>query len=339
MKAVQFVEGEIKTVEVNYPDPASKDGNDWSVLEISSAGICGSDLHLAEIGIFPPNINIGHEFCGVLSDGTAAAIEPIIPCGVCDRCEEGRYNICADVMSSIAGMGADGGMAEAVLAHKSQIVPLPKGVSLQDGCLVEPLAVCVHGFERLNFAPETFSGMSVAIIGGGTIGQCALAIAKKYGAEVTLFSRHPAQKEAAEKLGGMSEKPAGQYDLVVDSAGTESALKQAVSSARSGAKMLLLATYWGGMTLPGTELCMKEIDIVPAIMYCSGASSGQKPNSGQKHRHASDFIEAAEILAKTTEISEAIITHRFGLSEASHAFEVASDRSAGAIKVVLDPTN
>lgn len=332
MKAVQFLDGEVKAVDVDFPEAQ---GEDWDTLSVSSAGICGSDLHMADIGIFPPNITIGHEFCGTLPDGTLAAVEPIIPCGTCDRCEEGRYNICVDIMSSIAGMGRDGGMAEAVLVHKSQIVPLPGGVTLESGFLVEPLAVCIHGYERLNFPPEEFSGMKVAIIGGGTIGQCALAVAKSYGAQVTLFSRHPAQKQAAEKLGSQAEKE--QYDLVIDSAGTESALAQAVSLARPGAKMLLLATYWAGMVLPGTELCMKEIDVVPAIMYCSGVNARHNNNkaSDKSHRHGDDFIQAAELLAKTPELPDAIITHSFELSEAQQAFKTASDRLAGAIKVAL----
>ena len=190
-------------------------------------------------------------------------------------------------------MGADGGMAEAALVHKSQIVALPDGADPRHSCLIEPLAVSVHGFERAGINETNASGMKIAIIGGGTIGQCALGVAKSYGAETALVSRHPAQKEAAEKMGAdpMQPETASGYDLVIDAAGTNDALAAAVRLARPGAVMMLLATYWGRMELPGTELSMKEIDVIPAIMYCSSLTASA-PDS-----HSTDFHKAAEILA------------------------------------------
>ena len=334
MKAVQFIDGKIQTTEVDPIEPP-ENSEEWSILKVSVAGICGSDLHMANIKLFPPNMTIGHEFGGVLSDGRLATIEPIIACGKCDRCQEGRYNICDRIMESVSGLGRHGGMQEEVLVHNSQIVLLEDEAFLNNSCLVEPLAVCIHGFERLNFSAETYKGLKVAVIGGGTIGQCALAVAKSYGADVSLFSRHNAQAEAAEKLGATAratsgdQNDSGKYDLVIEAAGTESALKQAVNLARSGAKILLLAMYWEPVAFPGTEVCMKEVDIIPAIMYCGG----------RENKHHTDFMKAVELLSKTPQLPEAIITHRFGISEASHAFEVAGDRKSGAIKVVLDPLN
>jgi threonine dehydrogenase-like Zn-dependent dehydrogenase len=50
-----------------------------------------------------------------------------------------------------------------------------------------------------------------------------------------------------------------------------------------------------------------------------------------------EFAQAADALAADPEIAAAVITHRFPLSEAGEAFRIAADRSAGAIKVVLEP--
>ena len=54
-------------------------------------------------------------------------------------------------------------------------------------------------------------------------------------------------------------------------------------------------------------------------------------------RTGHDFAEAAAALAADSQIAEAVVTHRFPLADAEHAFAVAADRSAGAIKVVLQP--
>ena len=331
MKAVRLKEGQVQTQEVELKEAESKE---WIEIQVTSAGICGSDLKMLELGIFGPGITIGHEYGGILPDGTVAAIEPITTCGVCQRCQEGRYNLCEMAIQTVAGMGADGGMAEAALVHKSQAVALPDGADPKHACLVEPLAVCVHGFERAGINEDNASGMRMVIIGGGTIGQCALGVAKSYGAEAVLMSRHPAQKEAAEKMGAdpMQSEAASSYDLVIDAAGTNDALAEAAKLARPGAKMMLLATYWGRMELPGTELSMKEIDVIPAIMYCSSLTASA-PDS-----HSTDFHKASKVLAENPQIPEAIITHRFGLEESEEAFRVAGDRAAGAIKVVFEPS-
>ncbi len=100
-------------------------------------------------------------------------------------------------------------------------MPLPAGVALGDACLVEPLAVVLHGLRRAGLR----GGERVAVIGGGAIGLCAVAAARAAGAEVALVARHDAQRAAGERLGA-GARASGSYDLVIDAAGTESALAQ-----------------------------------------------------------------------------------------------------------------
>ena len=284
-------------------------------VKIRSAGICGSDIHLID-SPYPLGFTLGHEIGGELEDGTPVAIEPIVNCQTCDPCNEGTYNLCRK--GAAVGIGIDGGMAEEVIVPERCIVPLAAGLSTADACLVEPIAVAIHGMRRAGVSP----GDRVAVVGGGTIGLCAVAAASAAGAKVALQARHDSQRAAGERLG--AGEPKGEYDLVVDAAGTSSALEQAVTLCRPRATLLLLGTYWEGMSLPGMPLCAKEIRILPSMMY-------------SREGVVRDFDVAAAVLASRPEIAQALVTHRYSLDSAPEAFDTARDRSAGAIKVVLEP--
>ena len=62
--------------------------------------------------VVPNNTTLGHEIAGVTDDRSPVAIEPLVPCGLCEPCESGDYNLCVDSSSMIYGIGPDGGMAD-----------------------------------------------------------------------------------------------------------------------------------------------------------------------------------------------------------------------------------
>jgi threonine dehydrogenase-like Zn-dependent dehydrogenase len=250
-------------------------------VRIRSAGICGSDLHLLGSD-FPLDHTLGHEMAGLAPDGTAVAI------------------------------------AEQIVVPERCLVRLPAGVAAEDACLVEPLAVAIHGLRRAGLRGD----QRVAVVGGGSIGLCAVAGATSAGAEVGLVARHPAQREAGRRLGAREAQ--GSYDVVVDAAGSRDALAHALGLCRPGGILVLVATYWEGLELPGFDLCAKEVSVVPASLY---ARAGV----------ARDVDVAAGTLAARPEIAQCLITHRFPLDAAAEAFAAARDREAGAIKVVLEP--
>jgi L-iditol 2-dehydrogenase len=311
MRAVRCPEGVPQIVDI--PSPTGE----GVIVDVVSAGICGSDLHLLPMGL---TATFGHEFAGTLSDGTPVAVEPIDPCGECSACLDGNHQRCVRGPVMNFGVGRDGGMADQVLAPASSIALLPAGVSPSNGCLVEPLAVAVHGIRRGGVRGTD----RVAVIGGGTIGQMALVVAQQTGAAVDLTARHDRQREAADRLGAGETSGYG-YDIVVEAAGTASALDEAVQRCRPGGTVVLLGSYWDGtVEMPGLSVTMKEITLVPAVMYARVGPSR-------------DIDVAATILAARPELPDAVITHRFPLDAAGDAFAVASDRSTGAIKVVLEP--
>jgi threonine dehydrogenase-like Zn-dependent dehydrogenase len=287
-------------------------------VRVASAGICGSDLHMVAAGFLSGRV-LGHEVAGVTEDGTPVAIEPLSPCGACAPCVRGDYNLCERGPAIIHGVGSDGGMAEEMRVPARALVRLPAGVALGDACLVEPLAVVLHGLRRARLG----GGERVAVIGGGAIGLCAVAAARAAGGEVALEARHDAQRAGGERLGA-SAQPKGVYDLVVDAAGTESSFAKAAELARAGGRVALVGSYWAPVHFPGFAVCMKEIDVIPASMY--GRAGAQR-----------DIDAAAALLAATPELPRAVITHRFPLEAAADAFAAAADRKSGAIKVVLEP--
>jgi len=298
---------------VDVPPPTG----DGVRVKIRSAGICGSDLHLVGTG-FALGRTLGHELAGTTTDGTAVAIEPILPCGHCANCASGAYNLCELGPGIVMGIAHDGGMAEEVVVPERCLVPLHPAIPVANASLVEPLAVVVHGLRRARLR----GGERVAVIGGGSIGLCCVIAARAAGARVDLVARHDAQRAAGARLG--AGEASGTYDLVIDAAGTKSALEAALPLCRPGARLLLVATYWGGLELPGFPLCLKEVDVIPASLYGRDGASR-------------DVDVAASILARQPEAAGVLITHRFPLDAAREAFATAADRASGAIKVVLEP--
>ncbi len=312
MRAVRVGRGDVEVVQV--PPPAGSGVR----VRVASAGICGSDLHMLEVGL-PIAGTLGHEFAGWLPDGRPVAVEPLAPCGQCPPCQGDDYNLCERGPGMLLGLGLDGGMADEVMVPERALVPLPAGVDAGDACLVEPLAVAVHGLRLARRGGEA----RVAVIGGGTIGLCAVAVARAGGAEVALAARHAHQREAGARLG--AGEVDGRYDLCIDCAGSEAALQQAVELCRPGGTLLLLASYWDGkLQLPGFAVTMKEVRVVPASMYARRGA-------------ARDVDVAAALLARQPAIAETLVTHRFPLDAAAEAFAMARDRASGSIKVVLEP--
>ena len=311
MKAVTYDAGKVVVREM--PTPAGPGVR----VRITSAGICGSDLAMLDSGFGTAGIP-GHEMAGRLADGSIVAIEPVIPCGTCEFCRAGEYQVCRSGVERIFGVGRNGGMAEEIVVPERCLVRLPARIEAGTASLVEPLAVAVHGMRRAGIKPTD----RVVIVGGGTIGLCAVAAAKAIGCEVALAARHVHQENAGEKLGAVA--PHGEYDVAIDSAGSASGAADACNWLRPNGRLLLLSTSWDEVRLPGLVLATKEPDIIVSQMY-------SRDGVGR------DFDHAALLLGTNPVIAQVLITHRFPLEAAAEAFAAARDRKGGVIKVVLEP--
>jgi threonine dehydrogenase-like Zn-dependent dehydrogenase len=312
MRAVRHTENGIEVVDAPRPEP----DNGRVQVTVRAAGICGSDLHLLTWGPMPKTL--GHEVAGHLDDGTPVAIWPLVPCGTCDRCEAGEVSQCRTATSRLYGLGRDGGMADEIAVEEQCLVPLPAGLDVADAALVEPVACSLHALRRAGLRGDE----RVAVIGGGAIGLAAAAVARWTDCTVDLAARHEAQRHAAGRVGAGTE-PAGEYDVVVDAAGTDSAIKASFDLLRPGGTLALVASYWEPVQFP-QFFTIKEPIVV-------GSNVQGHDETGR------DMDAAAHLLADMPEVATAMITHRLPLDNAPEAFSVAADRAGGAIKVLVEP--
>ena len=312
MKAVRSVEGGVAVVDLEEPPGAGE------VLDMRATSICGSDLSYIRFG---SRFILGHELAGVREDGTAVVVEAIYGCLECDECARGAYNLCATHGQRALGMTADGGMAEQFRAPAVRLVDLPPGLDVRDAALVEPASVSWHALRLAGTGP----GVQLAVVAAGGLWLLAIAGARRLGAaEVTLEARHPHQKEAGERLGARIG-PEGLYDVVVEAAGTPASLARCGELVAPGGTIVVLGVHFGPVQLDWMPLFHREARLIPSLGYCA-------------HQGGREMSDAALMLADDPELARTLITHRFPIEDAVEAFRVASDKAAGAIRVVIEPS-
>jgi threonine dehydrogenase-like Zn-dependent dehydrogenase len=303
MRAVRCEGRDVRVVEL---PPTSGPG---VRVRVKAAGVCGSDLHL--LGSVQ-GITLGHEIAGITDDGTPVAVEPMSPCGHCGPCRAGDCNLCLEGVRMFHGVGLDGGMADEMRVPARALVPLPAGLPLRDASLVEPLAVVVYALRRARLRAT----QRVVVIGGGTIGLCAVAAARAAGAEVagrapTRSARRGAPgSDAGERQYTWSSRPRA-----------ASALAQAIELAKPGGTVSIPASTGRRSSSPRCR-CACARSRQPAISTRAARSGATSMSPRPALRHA----RAAAALITTAP-----------LDAAAKAFATAASRSAGAIKVVLEP--
>ncbi len=210
MKAAVFYgPKEYKVEDVNEP----KIAEDEILLRIHACGLCGSDLRTLQYGhprITPPLI-LGHEISGEVAvlgrnsqglyhTGDRLAIAPIVYCGSCSHCRNGRNELCSNYLEF--GQAWPGGMAEymripAVALRNGCIHIIPEKLDSIQATVSEPLAACLHAIERVDF---DFIKTAV-IFGAGTIGCLLMQLVVDKGVEkVILIDPNVNRLEIAEKI-------------------------------------------------------------------------------------------------------------------------------------------
>ena len=312
MHAVRSTASGVAVVDVAEPS------GEGVVVQVLSSGICGSDLHMLEWGALP--FTLGHEIGGLLGDGTPVTVWPVTPCETCDRCLAGEVQQCRTATSRLYGISIEGGLADKILVDSRNVMALPTGLAAADACLVEPIACSVHALRRAGVTKAD----RVAVVGAGSIGLGAAAVARWLDCRVDVAARHDSQRAAAAAFGAGTE-PEGEYDVVVDAAGTSSSIALSIELLRPGGTVLIVSSQWQPVEFPAF-FATKEPTFITSTMHGRGGSKA-----------TTDMQESARLLAAMPEVAKAMITHRFPLEQAVKAFAVADDRASGSIKVVLEP--
>ena len=182
--------GEIIFREV--PVPEIKDNQ--VLVKIMNIGICGSDIHVYH-GKHPFTkypVTQGHEVSGeVVKTGDAVTefhvgqkvtIEPQVYCGHCYPCRHGKYNLCEEL--KVMGFQTTGTASEYFAVDASKVTPIPEDMSYEEGAMIEPLAVAVHGVKQMG----DVTGMNIVVIGAGPIGNLVAQSAKGMGAAKVMIT-------------------------------------------------------------------------------------------------------------------------------------------------------
>ena len=281
MKAVTFQGLHTPLAFEDVADPAPGPGE--LVVKVGRCGICGSDLHMTEDAAYGCQQGdvLGHEFAGevvALGSGTSGpkvgdlvSVIPLKSCGQCEHCRKGEVQWCS-------GFGLQGGgYAEYAVTRPNQCVPLPAGLTLEDGALIEPLAVALHGVNLAGLK----TGDRVLVLGAGPIGLAVAFWAKRYGAgRVAVQDIASFQQERAEAMGadvfvvdpadpvGSAERAlGGKADIVFECVGIPGLIAQAVDQLRPRGTILLLGLCTRPDTFNSFAMLSKEVRLVTSAFF------------------------------------------------------------------------
>ena len=231
------------------------------LVRIAYCGVCGSDIPRTFVkGTYHFPTVIGHEFAGTVescgpgvtdfSPDDRVAVFPLIWCGHCSACEQGKYVQCLDY--DYLGSRSDGGFAEYVVAPRQNLVRVPDTVSLAEAAMTEPAAVALHAVQRAG----NVVGQTVVIFGAGPIGLMVAQWAGIMGASrIILFDIVPEKLELARQLGFTHTFNSRQIDPVetvraitnnagahvaIEGAGVPPTCLQALAAVRRGGRVVLL---------------------------------------------------------------------------------------------------
>jgi threonine dehydrogenase-like Zn-dependent dehydrogenase len=267
----------------------------------------GADLEY-EVGSTP-----GHEYAGEVvrvgggvksfKVGDHAAAFPA-GCGICSSCTGGQPFWCLNDEDR----DSPGGFAEYAALPQHHLVAIPKSLTWEDGALVEPLAVGLHGVREAELRP----GARVLVVGAGPIGLSATFWARRLGAgPLMVLANSPRRKSLAFELGATAflgapqvaideihEALQGPPDVVIEAAGSRGSLAQAIEYAKPRSSVI------------GLGFCSYEDRIVPSRAVLKALRLQFALGYGR-----SEFAEVIETLAQRGETPRRMITTTVSLTE------------------------
>ena len=215
--------GKLNLRDIDVAEPFTDDD---VRIDIKSVGICGSDVHYYKHGVIGPFVVkqpmiLGHEASGVVAEvganvthlavGDRVCMEPGVPDANSAEARLGKYNLCrklrfwatppppyaTNLLDDPAWAAGHGCLRPRVVHPANYTFKLPDTVSLDEGAMVEPLAVGMHAATTAKVRP----GDVCAVVGAGPIGfLTALAALAAGCSKVYLSDLSPSRLRVAESL-------------------------------------------------------------------------------------------------------------------------------------------
>jgi threonine dehydrogenase-like Zn-dependent dehydrogenase len=363
---------------VTQKDPEPK-REGWARVKPRLSGICGSDLTTIagrSSLYFSPLVSLpfvpGHEVVGELLDdvgdlvaGQRVVISSVLGCAArgedppCENCASGQVGRCDRVTVGHLKPGLQtgycsetgGGWSRLMLAHRSQLWPVPEQMSDQTAVLIEPLACAIHA----TFRAEIPAGGTVHVVGAGTVGILTLIAIKALtkADHVVVAAKHQRQRAAATMAGaddvvrpehavkavrrtdhavkltperGMDFLLGG-VDVAIECTGSSSALDLALRTTKAGGRVVVSGIPGIGADL--TPLWFRELELAGA--YTSGVESLGKGVTRPTFEMAMDLASNLPILEELVGATYPLDRWREALDHAMAAGKL------GTFKVAFAP--
>jgi L-iditol 2-dehydrogenase len=346
--AVLHAPGDLRVERVPVPAIGPAD----ALVRVAACGICGSDVpRVMTTGTYRFPTIPGHEIAGVVEEigpkggaaapglavGTPVAVVPLVSCGRCRFCEIGAFAQCTSY--GFLGSRSDGGFAEYLVAPAANLVPLPAGVSAEQGALLEPMAVALHAVRNLGVA----WGEDVAVFGLGAIGNFIAQWARAFGARVIALDVAPRKLQIAREVGFEETIDAAGSDIAAvlrDRTGGDGpgvAFDAAGSPAAIDAAIRALATF-GRLGLVGRPLDGAQIDGPAYERLLRGEITIRGTWSFQATRFPHHpWRESAHAVAAGTVRTCPLVTHRIPLEDLPEAIGLMYRADPSIHKILVVP--
>lgn len=332
--------GKIEMGERDCPRPEG----DEVLIKVKHCGICGSDVHNYIEGgtgkrIIKFPFILGHELAGevvalgdqvkALKIGDHVCVEPGVPCGSCEYCRKGEYNLCPD-MKFMAAYPIEGSMQEYLTFPESNCYQLPEQVSTIQGALIEPFAVGLYAAEQAGVKVND----TVVILGMGCIGLMTLLAAKVRNAgRIIAVDIYDSHLQMAKALGA---------DVVINSTKEDVA---AVVEAVTGSKLADVTFETAGQS--STTLLAPALTKRGGIIMCVGNITKPTPYKffdisskeitlKTQFRYRNVFALAVDLIASGKVDLTPLNPKIFPFSETQEAFQYAINHAENTVKCMLE---
>lgn len=322
--------------------PQVKEGE--LLVKLEYVGVCGSDLHFYSEGrlanwVPEGPLVLGHEPGGVVAEvgpgvegfevGDKVALEPGVPCGQCEECRKGLYNLCQHVKFMAIPNEKDGVFSEYCTHAASMCFKLPENVSTLEGALIEPLAVGMHACELSNAK----LGESAIVLGCGCIGLVTIMALKARGInEIYAVDVLDKRLEKAKEIGatrifnGKEESieefvktlPGGGVDQVYECAGNAFTTLQSAKLIKRGGKITLV----GVSPEPVIDFDFASLNAMEGIVY-------------SVYRYRNLYPAAISAVSEGVIPLASIVSHEYDFKDVIEAVNYNLENKDDVIKAVI----